>query len=192
MAYVYGHYKADTGELFYIGKGTDKRAWSKYNRNPHWKNIVQKHGFTVKILHDNLTDDEAFVQEKILIEQVGQGNLCNMTPGGEGFWSGAFKEHPEWEARRLEALTKVLSSDEHRTRLTELNRKKRQDSEHVKRHLVAMRKRSQNVEWRQTQTEFNKKIARNPDRRRKISESKKEYWRRWRLKHKPEQSPKEL
>ena len=82
MAYVYGHYKADTGELFYIGKGTGSRAWCKDSRNPYWKNIVKKHGLEVRILEDNLTDAEALDKEKQLIEEIGLDNLANLTEGG--------------------------------------------------------------------------------------------------------------
>ena len=60
MAYVYGHYKKDTGELFYIGKGSGKRAWRPDKRNRHWQYVVNKHGYVVKILEDNLTDEEAY------------------------------------------------------------------------------------------------------------------------------------
>ncbi len=83
MAYVYGHYRADTGELFYIGKGTrPDRAKAKYGRNPYWWNIVKKHGYTVKILYDGLTTQEALDKEAELIAESGLDNLSNFASGG--------------------------------------------------------------------------------------------------------------
>ncbi len=58
--YVYGHYRKDTGDLFYVGKGTADRAWSKHGRNSHWLNIVEKHDYIIKILQDNLPEETAF------------------------------------------------------------------------------------------------------------------------------------
>ena len=48
--YVYVHRTADTGRIFYVGKGTKNRAWTKGSRNLHWRNIVNKHGYTVEIV----------------------------------------------------------------------------------------------------------------------------------------------
>lgn len=84
MAYVYGHYKADTGELFYIGKGIGKRAWLMKGRSQYWQRVATKHGVEVKILEDGLTDAEALARETQLIEQVGLSNLTNIQPGGRG------------------------------------------------------------------------------------------------------------
>lgn len=96
--YVYAHKKADDGEVFYVGKGSHRirdagvkkyeRAFLKYNRTKFWKNVVQKHGYVVEILHDDITEEEAFNLE---IEYIGKygcrlqgGLLVNLTEGGEG------------------------------------------------------------------------------------------------------------
>ena len=47
--YVYVHRTADTGRIFYVGKGTKNRAWTKGSRNLHWRNIVNKNGYHVKL-----------------------------------------------------------------------------------------------------------------------------------------------
>ena len=90
MFYVYAHYKADSpdNDPFYIGKGKSLRDLS-HKRNPHWKNIVAKHGFVSKRLAENLTEEQAWDLEKTLIKQYGKlsegtGCLCNMANGGEG------------------------------------------------------------------------------------------------------------
>jgi hypothetical protein len=82
--YVYEHLKPNTGEVFYIGKGCDKRAYQTRSRNNHWTNIVNKYGLEVNIVYNNLTNSEASQKEIDLIEFYGLNNLCNMTQGGEG------------------------------------------------------------------------------------------------------------
>ena len=70
--FVYGHYKSDTNELFYIGIGKRRkgafhsqiyaRAYqcSSWSRNYLWLRCFNKHGRIVKILYDNLTEEEIF------------------------------------------------------------------------------------------------------------------------------------
>ena len=60
MYYVYLH-KKPNGEVFYVGKGTKLRAWSKHGRNEHWNNIVKKYGeFAVEIVKDYFTTVRQF------------------------------------------------------------------------------------------------------------------------------------
>ena len=67
--YVYAHYRLDTMEPFYIGKGREGRA-NKLNRNSLHDNISKKHGHAVVILYDNLTEEEAFFYERETIEDL--------------------------------------------------------------------------------------------------------------------------
>jgi group I intron endonuclease len=95
MFYTYAHYKPLNNELFYIGKGTKNRYLSKSNRNKHWINIVNKHGFVSKILSWWETEEEALEHEKLLIaslKDIGV-SLCNATNGGEGI--SGFKHSEE-------------------------------------------------------------------------------------------------
>jgi len=85
---VYRHLRPN-GETFYIGIGYYKRAYDKSNRNNHWNNIVNKYNYTIEILQEDLTWEEAVDQEIMLIalygrEDLDKGLLCNMTDGGEG------------------------------------------------------------------------------------------------------------
>lgn len=87
--YVYHHYRKDTGEIFYVGVGHSKRAYSKQSRNNYWHNIVNKCGYTIKIVKQDLTWEEACKEEKRLIKlygrkDLGLGTLVNMTDGGDG------------------------------------------------------------------------------------------------------------
>ena len=90
MAIVYEHLRNDTNEVFYVGIGKEEgRAFDKHNRNKHWHNIVNKAGYTVNIVYEDIEHDEAKKIEILLIEKYGRkdlglGNLVNMTDGGEG------------------------------------------------------------------------------------------------------------
>ena len=86
--YVYAHYKADTGEVFYIGKGKGDRAWSN-GRPEQWHRVVNKHGLLVKIISVFFSDLDACSFERQLISLIGRedkdmGPLINHTNGGEG------------------------------------------------------------------------------------------------------------
>lgn len=97
--YVYGHYTEDTDVLFYIGVGTVLnpriqkvrtkygRAYNFSKRTKFWKNIKNKHGIVVKILHLFETKEESLEKERELIAKYGRrffgGILCNLSSGGE-------------------------------------------------------------------------------------------------------------
>jgi hypothetical protein len=82
--YVYVHFKKDSLQPFYVGKGKDDRFKQKTNRNKYWKHIVNKYGYFPQIMENNLTEEKAFEKERFYIEVLGKENLCNMTDGGEG------------------------------------------------------------------------------------------------------------
>ena len=92
MACVYQHIRPDTNTIFYIGIGKKlSRAKSTFARNKYWKNIVKKcnNNFNIKILHENITWEEACQKEIEYIKKFGRvdngtGILCNLTDGGEG------------------------------------------------------------------------------------------------------------
>lgn len=84
---VYKHLKPN-GEVFYIGMGRPYRPYYKYNRTSFWNNIVKKYGYSVEIVKENLDLESAIKLEKFLIrfygrKDLGLGNLCNMTDGGD-------------------------------------------------------------------------------------------------------------
>lgn len=68
---VYAHRRLDTREIFYIGEGTKRRpkAACKYTRGKRWLQVVQDAGgFTIEILEDNLSKQEAQDLEKKYID----------------------------------------------------------------------------------------------------------------------------
>jgi hypothetical protein len=90
MAYVYRHIRLDENEPFYIGIGKlISRAYSKKNRNLHWRNIVKNTKYDVEIIFDDLSWEDACNKEKEFIKIYGRrdlnnGSLCNLTDGGDG------------------------------------------------------------------------------------------------------------
>lgn len=92
MAYVYRHIRLDKNVPFYIGIGGDlykRRAFSRLNRNKHWKNIVLNSEYRVEIILDDLEWNVACQKEIEFISMYGRvdkntGSLCNLTDGGEG------------------------------------------------------------------------------------------------------------
>jgi hypothetical protein len=97
MAYVYRHIRKDTNEIFYVGIGDDKnhnRAYQKRNRNLFWWHIVNKTEYSIEIIEDELTWDNACEKEIEYIKKYGRrdlglGSLVNLTDGGDGLHNPA-------------------------------------------------------------------------------------------------------
>ena len=80
--YVYGHFDQH-GALFYVGKGTGKRAWSK-NRHPLWHRYVNDHlngKYSIRILIDGLSAEDAENLEFGLIALHGEHLVNWINPG---------------------------------------------------------------------------------------------------------------
>lgn len=110
--FVYQHRRPDTGEVFYIGKGTRTplkkyvRANTTCRRNIHWCRVVEKAGgFTSEVLVDFFVESDALAFEQELIAAHGfarsGGLLCNITIGGEG--SAGWRASPETRNRMSRA-----------------------------------------------------------------------------------------
>jgi group I intron endonuclease len=133
MAIVYEHLRNDTNEVFYVGIGEyEKRAYCKYNRNPYWHNIVNKHGYTINIIHTDISWKDACEIEKELIAKYGRknlglGNLVNCTDGGDGILGLVHSEETRQkmsEARKGEKnhMFGKTHSEETRQKLSEAGR----------------------------------------------------------------------
>ncbi|WP_182102751.1 GIY-YIG nuclease family protein [Niallia taxi] len=79
--YVYTHTDPN-GNVFYVGKGTGKRAWDK-DRHDMWKRYIGKFNgkYSVDIVKDGLTEDEALDFEDDLMRRYG-GQLVNWANTG--------------------------------------------------------------------------------------------------------------
>jgi group I intron endonuclease len=98
MHLVYQHKKADTNEIFYVGKGTARRSKQRSGRSEYWHRTVNKHGFIVEIIKDNIDEEFAFLIEKEAIDIYKRRGikLVNITDGGEG--SSGYKHTEEHKA----------------------------------------------------------------------------------------------
>jgi len=113
MAVLYRHIRLDKNLPFYIGIGkNESRAYSKSQRNIHWKRIVDKTDYEVEILFDDLTWDEACEKEIEFIKLYGRhdldlGPLCNQTDGGDG---GLGSKHNLGKKRSDDTKLKISES----------------------------------------------------------------------------------
>lgn len=96
--YVYLHLRNDTGEVFYVGKGTIRgrqrtqvceRAHATERRSRWWHAVASKHGYSVVVFASCETDEAAQQLEKAMIADygradLGRGQLVNLTDGGDG------------------------------------------------------------------------------------------------------------
>ena len=116
MAFVYRHIRLDNGNPFYIGIGkSEARAYSTKGRSKFWQRIVDKCGYEVEILFDNLDYEQAKLKEQEFISLYGRANtcnglLCNLTDGGDG--SLGYKPTEE-------ALSKISKTSKGRIKSTE-------------------------------------------------------------------------
>ena len=102
MYYVYSYLREDCSP-YYIGKGSGKRAYTKGPKEikpPRDKSRV-------RILKENLTEEDAFLLEKLYIlmfgrMDLGTGILRNKTDGGDGSSGAIFS--PEERKRRSERM----------------------------------------------------------------------------------------
>lgn len=96
MYYIYQHRSADTNQIFYVGKGKDKRFCDKNKRGRYWKYYVEKHGFNPEIIKNGMDEELAFLAEMECIDVYRRRGiqLINLTNGGEGC-SGYSMRHTE-------------------------------------------------------------------------------------------------
>ena len=101
MFYVYEHIRTDTNQVFYVGKGSKKRAYNKFRNNPYWNNVVNKvGGFQVKFVVTDLDEELALLVEQERIDQLKKLGyvLTNLTDGGGG---AAGLRHTEKARKRM-------------------------------------------------------------------------------------------
>jgi hypothetical protein len=156
MAYVYQHIRLDNSTIFYIGIGSDstyKRANNKYNRNQVWKRISKKYGYSVEIIYDNITWEDACNKEIELIKKygrinLGSGDLVNMTDGGEG-------------------LIGLIHTEDHRKKNSDSNKGKKKSEEFVEK----LRNRTVSDETKLKISVSNRGKKRTVDQRQKMKDS---------------------
>lgn len=130
--YVYKHFIKETNEVFYVGRGKNTRAYDRTGRNLYWKRIVNKYGYEVEIVRDDLGLEESKILEIELIARFKP--RANLTKGGDGTAGYKFdpdfvKERnqknknlwndPEWVKWRNGELIKAMNRPEVKTNISE-------------------------------------------------------------------------
>lgn len=103
--YIYVWYIEDTGDIFYVGKGRNDRYKNKSHRSDEFKRILNSNRCNVKILFNELNNEEACALEKEIIQKCKKAGhkLTNKTDGGES--GNYFKKWSEEDKRYLREQT---------------------------------------------------------------------------------------
>lgn len=110
--YVYEWYIIDTGEVFYVGKGTGNRYKSMNSRNYFFQCMLGSHDCDVRKIYEDLTEEEAFKKEIETIKFYRENTnyrLTNQTDGGEG--STGWKPDEEFKKKQSK-IHKIQWTDE--------------------------------------------------------------------------------
>ncbi len=154
--YTYAYLREDRTP-YYIGKGSNGRAYSNCNRYIQ----VPKDKDRILFLKQNLTEEEAFKHEKYMIsilgrKDLGTGILRNLTEGGDGV--SGYRHSEETKKKLIElARNRIPISEETRKRLSG-----RKHSVETKRKMSVSKKGKNNPNYGKTLSQEHK---------RKISES---------------------
>jgi hypothetical protein len=123
--YVYFHKNPITKEIFYVGLGKDKRAWSS-KRNIFWKNYVKKYGEPIiEIYKNNISIYQAAELEIELIKKYGRrgydkdGILLNKSTGGEFTAYGSIKSQKSKDLISLKLKDKPKHTLESKQKIRE-------------------------------------------------------------------------
>ena len=84
--YVYEWYIIETGEIFYVGKGSGKRVTSMKDRNDEFKRIRKANECAYRIVKYFDTDEAALAYELEYgsqLKSIGQARACHVL-GGKG------------------------------------------------------------------------------------------------------------
>lgn len=100
MTVVYRHINLNSNKVFYVGIGTEKRAYDYKSRSKDWKAQANNSNIETQILFECKTREEAYKKEIEFIQLYGRldkgtGTLVNRTDGG-GWLRGAI-----WSEERI-------------------------------------------------------------------------------------------
>lgn len=105
--YVYIHTRKLDNKIFYVGKGSGRRAWEFRGRNNWWNKVHKKYGINVELVFENLTEEEAFQCEKdTILEFTYFGySLVNLNEGGSGGSSPSLETRVKMAKAKLNMYT---------------------------------------------------------------------------------------
>ena len=139
--YTYVHRRADSGDVFYVGKGQGRRSASKQGRSDYWRRVVGKHGLIIEAVAFFIKEEDAFDHERLLIAEFRSlgVKLANLTDGGEG--TSGRPHTPEAIAKMVTASTGKIPSQQARERMSAAAKGKVMSDEHRKNLSIAGRAR---------------------------------------------------
>ena len=161
MFHTYIHQRLTDQKVFYVGKGSLHRAYSRDHRNRHWRAVVAKHGYVVTLCSIWGTEKEAFDHERFLIgcfRSMGHP-LTNMTDGGEGIVGVVCTPETRakisaaklaWTAEQKERQLAALRSPEVRAKISAAGKGRKLSAEHIAKTMAKQtgRKMSQETKDR--------------------------------------------
>lgn len=149
--YVYEHWRSDTNECFYVGKGHGNRAWDMRRRKGHHQHIAEKlkstgHSVDVRLFATGLGEQEALDVEvqRIAYWRANGARLANVTAGGEGVVGLRHSEQTKQLLRTRRAQQKIVCSPETREKIAAAQRGKPRGPNPL--HAAAIRGRKHSPE----------------------------------------------
>lgn len=145
---------------FYIGKGSNKRAWSM-SRSKYWKRIVAQCGYVVEIIMDGLTEEEAFEKEMEFIRLYKSCGYCeaNFTEGGEdrsGFGHAHTRETKSKISKALTGIKRAPMSETHKQKLSKAHLGKTHNKEDIEKRAKSNKGRKRSDETKQLMSDKRK------------------------------------
>ena len=118
MYYIYEWFVVDTGEIFYVGKGTRERYKCR-KRNKLFNEYIQCHECDSRIIKYFESENEAFEYEYNRIKELKEMGQCqcNVMNGGRGGTTEWWTE----EARKYYSENNIMKSEEQRERMSRNN-----------------------------------------------------------------------
>lgn len=153
--YVYFYLRKDNNDVFYIGKGKDRRMERVYGHNLHCKRIAEKYGVKFIKVAENLSEEDAYIKEKELIKHYiydlgysadieGHTNkenphyLSNQDYGGLGCMSGIPKSKEQKQKIRNSLMGHSVS-DESKQKISQSLTGKKQSAETIEKRTKNLR-----------------------------------------------------
>lgn len=111
--YVYEFFLRNSNEVFYVGKGTKKRAWRDI-RNAACEQIKQQYDWDIRIVKSNLSEEDALALEKELILNYREtgGILTNILPGSSKITDTQIVSHIKYVLFLIEQKVIAMSLNE--------------------------------------------------------------------------------
>lgn len=117
--YVYEWYVEETEEIFYVGKGKNRRYLNVSQRNELFKLYLKNNKCNVRILKRFEDEKEALNYEHKRICELKKENqcVCNLDNGGKGGVSFVWTD----EMRNYKSIYNPMKSEKQRKRMSEKN-----------------------------------------------------------------------